>query len=50
MPAELSVAPMKHMAAHSDRVVTSVKIDDKKGMQDTIGGKVESVEDRLLIG
>jgi uncharacterized protein (TIGR00106 family) len=37
----------ENMAAHSDRVVTSVKIDDKKGAEDSIRRKVTSVEEKL---
>jgi uncharacterized protein (TIGR00106 family) len=39
-----------HMVAQSDRVVTSVKIDDKKGRQNTLRAKVASVEDKLRKG
>jgi uncharacterized protein (TIGR00106 family) len=35
------------MVAQSDRVVTYVKIDDKKGASGTIKGKVESVKNKL---
>ncbi len=37
----------ENMAAQSDRVVTSVKIDDRKGVQGCITRKVRSVEDKL---
>ncbi|MGD9817669.1 MAG: MTH1187 family thiamine-binding protein [Desulfomonilaceae bacterium] len=36
-----------NMLNHSDRVVTYVKIDDKKGRVGAIKGKVESVESRI---
>jgi uncharacterized protein (TIGR00106 family) len=37
----------ENMANHSDRVVTSVKIDDRKGATERIKGKVRSVEEQL---
>jgi len=37
----------EHMAAQSDRVATSVRIDDRKGVQGSLRGKVRSVEDKL---
>jgi uncharacterized protein (TIGR00106 family) len=37
----------ENMKRHSDRVVTTVKIDDRKGASNRIKGKVESVETRL---
>lgn len=37
----------ENMVAQSDRVVTSVKIDDKKGAEGTIRRKVASVEEKL---
>jgi uncharacterized protein (TIGR00106 family) len=36
-----------NMASKSDRVVTTVKIDDRKGRTGTIKGKVASVEEKL---
>jgi uncharacterized protein (TIGR00106 family) len=35
------------VAKRSDRVVTSIKIDDRKNSTDRISGKVESVEQKL---
>jgi uncharacterized protein (TIGR00106 family) len=37
----------ENMARQSDRVVTYVKIDDKKGAHGTLEGKVRSVEEKL---
>lgn len=37
----------ENMTRHSDRVVTTVKIDDRKGAAGRIKGKVRSVEERL---
>lgn len=37
----------ENMAKHCDRVVTSVKIDDKKGTTGAIRAKVSSVEDKI---
>ncbi|MEJ2718115.1 MAG: MTH1187 family thiamine-binding protein [Deltaproteobacteria bacterium] len=37
----------EHMAKVSDRVVTTLKIDDKKGMSGQIRAKVGSVEEKL---
>ena len=37
----------ENMAAQSDRVVTSVKIDDRKGVRGSITRKVKSVEEKL---
>ena len=37
----------ENMAKRSDRVVTSVKIDDKKGATGTIKAKVRSVEEKI---
>lgn len=31
----------------SDRVITTIKIDDRKGRKDAMTGKIKSVEDRL---
>lgn len=36
-----------NMTRHSDRVVTYVKIDDRKGAEGRIKGKVRSVEEKL---
>jgi uncharacterized protein (TIGR00106 family) len=36
-----------NMALQSDRVVTQIKIDDRKGASGTIRGKVRSVEEKL---
>jgi len=36
-----------NLAAQCDRVVTNVKIDDKKGATGTIKGKVKSVEEKV---
>ena len=36
-----------NMTRHSDRVVTTVKIDDRKDAQNRIKGKVRSVEEKL---
>jgi uncharacterized protein YqgV (UPF0045/DUF77 family) len=35
------------MAAQSDRVLTSVKIDDKKGVHGSLTAKVKSVEEKI---
>jgi uncharacterized protein (TIGR00106 family) len=35
------------MTMHSDRVLTTVKIDDRKGATGRIRGKVRSVEEKL---
>jgi uncharacterized protein (TIGR00106 family) len=35
------------VSKRSDRVVTSIKIDDRKNSTDRISGKVESVEQKL---
>ncbi len=35
------------VAAQSDRVVTTVRIDDRKGVQGAIRSKVKSVEEKL---
>ena len=40
----------ENMCAQSDRVVTSIKIDDKKGAEGSIRRKVQSVEDKLRPG
>lgn len=40
-------ASAAHDAVDSDRVVTSLKIDDKRGVEQTARGKVESVEKHL---
>ena len=32
---------------NSDRVLTSISIDDRKGMKDRIEGKIKSLENRL---
>ncbi len=37
----------ENMVLHSDRVVTYVKIDDRKGARGRIKGKVRSVEEKL---
>jgi len=37
----------ENMARHSNRVVTTVKIDDKKGATGTIKAKVRSVEEKI---
>lgn len=37
----------KNMAKQSDRVSTSIKIDDRKGKKGTIKSKVDSVEKQL---
>ncbi|MEW6351419.1 MAG: MTH1187 family thiamine-binding protein [Thermodesulfobacteriota bacterium] len=37
----------EHMAAFSDRVVTTVKIDDRKGATGRIKGKVRAVEEKI---
>lgn len=37
----------ENMTKFSDRVVTTVKIDDRKGAEGRIRGKVRSVEDKL---
>jgi uncharacterized protein (TIGR00106 family) len=36
-----------NMLKHGDRVITTVKIDDRKGAGDRIKGKVKSVEEKL---
>ena len=36
-----------NMTRHSDRVMTTVKIDDRKGATGRIKGKVKSVEEKL---
>jgi len=36
----------ENLAAKCDRVITSVRIDDKKGATGAIKGKVKSVEDK----
>ena len=35
------------MRMHSDRVVTSIKIDDRKGAKGALDGKIRSVEDKV---
>ncbi|MFP4175114.1 MAG: MTH1187 family thiamine-binding protein [Halobacteriales archaeon] len=40
-------ASAAHEAVDSSRVVTSLKIDDKRGVGQTARGKVESVEEHL---
>jgi uncharacterized protein YqgV (UPF0045/DUF77 family) len=35
------------MISQSDRVVTQIRIDDRKGASGTIKGKVRSVEEKL---
>ncbi len=35
------------MRTHSDRVVTSIKIDDRKGVVGALDGKIRSVEDKV---
>jgi uncharacterized protein (TIGR00106 family) len=40
-------ASAAHEAVDSNRVVTSLKIDDKRGTEQTARGKVESVEKHL---
>jgi len=40
-------ASAAHAAVDSERVVTSLKIDDKRNVEQTARGKVESVEDHL---
>lgn len=37
----------ENMTRHSDRVMTTVKIDDRKGAVGRIKGKVQSVEEKL---
>ncbi len=37
----------EHMAAVSDRVVTTIKIDDRKGATGRIKGKVRAVEEKI---
>jgi len=50
-PATLfDAAAAAHDAVDSDRVVTSLKIDDKRGVEQTAQGKVESVEQHLQTG
>ncbi len=36
-----------NMLRHGDRVMTTIKIDDRKGAEGRIKGKVRSVEERL---
>lgn len=36
-----------NMRKHGDRVITTIKIDDRKGATNRIKGKVKSVEDEL---
>ena len=36
-----------NMTRHSDRVMTTVKIDDRRGAKDRLKGKVRSVEEKL---
>ncbi len=36
-----------HMRKHSDRVSTSIKIDDRKGAVGRLDGKIKSVESKL---
>ncbi len=36
-----------NMLCHGNRVITTIKIDDRKGAANRIKGKVKSVEDRL---
>ncbi len=36
-----------NMTRHSDRVMTTVKIDDRQGATDRLKGKVRSVEEKL---
>ena len=36
-----------NMTRHSDRVMTTVKIDDRRGATDRLKGKVRSVEEKL---
>lgn len=40
-------AAAAHDAVDSERVVTSLKIDDKRSVEQTAGGKVNSVEENL---
>jgi uncharacterized protein (TIGR00106 family) len=40
-------ASAAHDAVDSDRVVTTLKVDDKRGVKQTASGKVESVEEHL---
>lgn len=40
-------AAAAHGAVDSERVVTSLKIDDKRGVEQTARGKVKSVEEHL---
>ena len=40
-------AAAAHEAVDSERVVTSLKIDDKRGVEQTAEGKVKSVEEHL---
>lgn len=40
-------ASAAHDAVDSDRVVTTLKVDDKRGVEQTAEGKVESVEEHL---
>lgn len=37
----------ENMAAQCDRVMTSVKIDDRKGSEHSLRGKVTSVEEKV---
>jgi uncharacterized protein YqgV (UPF0045/DUF77 family) len=36
-----------NMLRHGNRVITTIKIDDRKGAEKRIKGKVKSVEDKL---
>ena len=36
-----------NMTRHSDRVMTTVKIDDRRGATERLKGKVRSVEEKL---
>jgi uncharacterized protein (TIGR00106 family) len=40
-------AAAAHDAVDSERVVTSLKVDDKRNVEQTAEGKVESVEEHL---
>ena len=40
-------ASAAHDAVDSDRVVTTLKVDDKRGVKQTANSKVESVEEHL---
>jgi len=44
---DLIKAVHKNMASQSDRVSTSIKIDDRKGVLDALSGKIKSVEAAL---